>query len=146
MVNIMCRNSYFKEESVIMAFIDTIYARAKADKKTIVLPESMDKRTFAAAEKILKEGIANLIIIGTPEEIAENSKGYDITGATSVDPFNDPNKQKYIDKFVELRGKKGVTPEVAKEQMEQQKWYDAFNERFDGTFILYSEIDKYFPQ
>ena len=64
-----------------MAFIDTIYARAKADKKTIVLPESMDKRTFAAAEKILKEGIANLIIIGTPEEIAENCKGYDITGA-----------------------------------------------------------------
>ena len=35
---------------------------------------------------------------------------------------------------------------VAKEQMEQQKWYDAFNERFDGTFIVYSEIDKYFPQ
>ena len=35
---------------------------------------------------------------------------------------------------------------VAKEQMEQQKWYDAFNERFDGTCILYSEIDKYFPQ
>lgn len=35
---------------------------------------------------------------------------------------------------------------VAKEQMEQQKWYNAFNERFDGTFILYSEIDKYFPQ
>ena len=47
----------------------------------------MDKRTFEAAEKILKEGIANLIIIGTPEEIAENSKGYDITGATIVDPF-----------------------------------------------------------
>ena len=125
MVNIMCRNSYFKEESVIMAFIDTIYARAKADKKTIVLPESMDKRTFAAAEKILKEGIANLIIIGTPEEIAENSKGYDITGATIVDPFNDPNKQKYIDKFVELRGKKGVTPEVAKEQMEKDYMYYA---------------------
>lgn len=66
----------------------------------------MDKRTFEAAEKILKEGIANLIIIGTPEEIAENSKGYDITGATIVDPFNDPNKQKYIDKFVELRSKR----------------------------------------
>ena len=108
-----------------MAFIDTIYARAKADKKTIVLPESMDKRTFAAAEKILKEGIANLIIIGTPEEIAENSKGYDITGATIVDPFNDPNKQKYIDKFVELRAKKGITPEMAKEQMEKDYMYYA---------------------
>ena len=108
-----------------MAFIDEIKERAKADKKTIVLPESMDKRTFEAAEKILKEGIANLIIIGTPEEIAENSKGYDITGATIVDPFNDPNKQKYIDKFVELRSKKGVTPEMAKEQMEKDYMYYA---------------------
>ena len=87
-----------------MAFIDDIMARAKADKKTIVLPESMDKRTFEAAEKILKADMANLIIIGTPDEIAKNSEGFDITGATIVDPFNDPNKQKYIDKFVELRG------------------------------------------
>ena len=54
-----------------MAFIDTIIERAKADKKTIVLPESMDKRTFAAAGKILKEGIANIVIIGTPEEIVD---------------------------------------------------------------------------
>ena len=108
-----------------MGFIDTIKERAKADKKTIVLPESMDKRTFEAAEKILKEGIANLIIIGTPEEIAENSKGFDISGATIVDPFNDPNKQKYIDKFVELRAKKGVTPEQAKEQMEKDYMYYA---------------------
>ena len=65
-----------------MAFIDTIKAKAKADKKTIVLPESMDKRTFEAAEKILKEGIANLVIIGTPEEIEKNGAGYDLTGAT----------------------------------------------------------------
>ena len=70
-----------------MGFIDAIKERAKADKKTIVLPESMDRRTFEAAEKILKEGIANLVIIGTPEEIAENSKGLDISGATIVDPI-----------------------------------------------------------
>ena len=54
---------FYKEESLIMAFIDTIKERAKADKKTIVLPESMDKRTYEAAEKILKEGIANLVIL-----------------------------------------------------------------------------------
>lgn len=108
-----------------MAFIDTIKERARADKKTIVLPESMDKRTFEAAEIILKEGIANLVIIGTPEEIAKNSEGLDISGATIVDPFNDPNKQKYIDKFVELRSKKGVTPEMAKEQMEKDYMYYA---------------------
>lgn len=108
-----------------MGFIDTIKERAKADKKTIVLPESMDRRTFEAAEKILKEGIANLVIIGTPEEVAAHSKGLDISGARIVDPFNDPNKQKYIDKFVELRGAKGVTPEIAKETMEKDYMYYA---------------------
>lgn len=108
-----------------MAFIDEIKAKAKADKKTIVLPESMDRRTFEAAEKILKEGIANLIIIGTKEEIDEYGKGYDITGATIVDPYNDPNKQKYIDLFVELRKSKGMTPELAKETMENDYMYYA---------------------
>lgn len=108
-----------------MAFIDVIKQRAKADKKTIVLPESMDRRTFEAAEKILKEGIANLIIIGTPEEIEENSKGFDISGAVLIDPFHDPNKQKYIDLFVELRKNKGMTPELAKETIEKDYMYYA---------------------
>lgn len=108
-----------------MAFLDTIKERARSDKKTIVLPESMDKRTFAAAEQILKEGLANLVIIGTPEEIAENGAGYDISGATIINPYNDPNKQKYIDKFVELRGKKGVTPEIAQKTMEDDYMYYA---------------------
>ena len=40
-----------------MGFIDTVKERAKADKKTIILPESMDRRTFEAAEQILKEDI-----------------------------------------------------------------------------------------
>ena len=46
-----------------MAFIDDIKARAKADKKKIILPESMDRRTFEAAAEILKDDIADLIII-----------------------------------------------------------------------------------
>lgn len=108
-----------------MKFIEKIFEQAKADKKTIVLPESMDKRTYEAAEKILKLGIANLIIIGTPEEIAEHGQGFDISGATVIDPFTDPNKQKYIDKFVELRGAKGVTPESAKETIEKDYMYYA---------------------
>ena len=108
-----------------MAIIDVIKAKAKADKKTIVLPETMDRRTFEAAEKILKEGIANIVLIGTEEAIKENGAGFDISGATIVDPFNDPNKEKYINKFVELRAKKGVTYETAKEQMEKDYMYYA---------------------
>lgn len=108
-----------------MAFIDEIKARAKADRKTIVLPESMDTRTYEAAQKILREGIADIIIIGTPEEIDKYSAGFDISGATVINPFTDPNKQKYIDKFVELRGKKGVTPEIAEETIEKDYMYYA---------------------
>lgn len=108
-----------------MGYIDELISRARKDKKKIVLPEPMDKRTFEAAEKILKEDIADLIIIGTPEEIETYGKGYDISKATIVDPYHDPNQQKYIDKFVELRGNKGVTPESAKEQMQKDYMYYA---------------------
>lgn len=80
-----------KKGDYIMAFIDVIKAKAKASKKTIVLPESMDRRTFVAAEEILKEGLADLVIIGTPEEVAENSKGLDISGATITNLYNHPN-------------------------------------------------------
>lgn len=100
-----------------MGFIDIIKERAKADKKTIILPESMDRRTFEAAEQILKEDIANLIIIGTPQEVAENSKGLDISKATIIDPNTYEKTQEYVDLFVELRKSKGMTPEQAKATM-----------------------------
>ena len=100
-----------------MGFIDLVKARARADKKTIVLPESMDRRTWEAAETILKEDIANLIIIGTPEDIADHSKGLDVSGATVINPQTYEKTQEYIDLFVELRKAKGLTPEKAKELM-----------------------------
>lgn len=97
-----------------MAFIDTIKARAKADKKTIILPESMDRRTFEAAAQILAEDIANLIIIGTEEEVAANSQGLDISKATIINPFTYEKTEEYLNLFVELRKKKGLTYEEAK--------------------------------
>lgn len=95
-------------------FLDSVKERARAEKKTIILPESMDRRTFEAAEQILKEGIANLIIIGTPEEIEENSKGFDISGATVINPFTYEKTEEYINLFTELRKAKGLTYEDAK--------------------------------
>jgi len=100
-----------------MGFIDTIKERARLQKKTIVLPESMDRRTFEAAEKILKEDIANLIIIGGSEEIAKYSEGLDISKATIIDPATHSKTQEYIDLFVELRKAKGLTKEQAKETL-----------------------------
>ncbi|MBQ7953370.1 MAG: phosphate acetyltransferase, partial [Clostridia bacterium] len=97
-----------------MAFLDRIKERAKADKKTIVLPESMDRRTWEAAEKVLKEDIANIIIIGTPEEVEANSKGLDVSKATVINPFTYEKTEEYINLFVELRKNKGLTYEEAK--------------------------------
>lgn len=96
-------------------FLDTIKERAKKDKKAIILPESMDARIYEAAETILKEGFADVIIIGTPEEVEKYGKGYDITGATIIDPFTYEKTEEYLNLFVELRKSKGLTYEEAKE-------------------------------
>ena len=95
-------------------FLETIKERARSEKKTIVLPESMDARTFEAAETVLKEGIANIVIIGTPEEVEKYGKGYDLTGATIIDPFTYEKTEEYLNLFVELRKSKGLTYEEAK--------------------------------
>jgi len=96
-----------------MAFIDKIKQQAKQNKKRIVLPESMDRRTFEAAAEILSEEIADLIIIGSSEEISKNSEGLDISKATLVDPQTNPKTAEYIDLLVELRKAKGMTKEDA---------------------------------
>lgn len=100
-----------------MGFIDEIKARAKSDKKTIVLPETEDVRTYQAAEAVLREGTADLILVGSKEEIEKYGKGYDISGAMIVDPAASEKTEAYIAKLVELRAKKGMTEEQAKELM-----------------------------
>ena len=108
-----------------MGFIDSIKERAKQNKKTIVLPESMDRRTWEAVEIILKEGIANVIVLGTPEECEANSKGLDVAGATVIDPNTAAELPAYIDKLVELRQAKGMTPEEAKKLLTTDYMYYA---------------------
>ena len=60
-------------------FLQRMKSAAKADKKTIVLPEGEDPRTIEAAKKIVEEGLANLIILGDPSQI-------DVEGVTVIDP------------------------------------------------------------
>ena len=98
-----------------MGFIDEIKAKAKADLKTIVLPETEDVRTYEAAEAILKEGTAKLVLIGSEEEVAKNKGNFDISGAQIVDPAKSEKTESYIAKLVELRQKKGMTEEQARE-------------------------------
>ena len=98
-----------------MGFIDVIKDRARADKKVIVLPESEDRRTYEAAAQIMKEGIADIVIVGTEAQVAEVGAGLDLTGIKVVDPATNPKTAEYIEKLVELRSKKGMTAEQATE-------------------------------
>ncbi len=98
-------------------FLDRIKERAKMDKKTIVLAEGEDIRTIKAADMILKEGIANIIILGNKNKIAELSVGLDISGAEIIDPETDERRQQFANEFYEMRKAKGMTEEKAYETM-----------------------------
>ena len=108
-----------------MNFIDRIKERAKSDKKRIVLPESMDKRVIEAAEKILREDLAEVVIVGKKEDILVISQGYDISKAIIVDPFTEEYTEELINELVELRKSKGMTYDEAKKLLLEDYMYYA---------------------
>ena len=108
-----------------MGFMDEIKAKARADRKRIVLPETEDERTYRAVAKAIEEDIADIILIGKADVVAEKEKEYgvDLSKATVIDPEKSDKLQSYIDKLVELRKKKGMTPEQAKDTLLNQYIY-----------------------
>lgn len=102
-----------------MNFIDTIKSRAKKDIKTIVLPETEDVRVLQAAEKIIEEGFAKIILVGDEEATKKIAKenNINIEGTTIVNPITSNKYEEYVNKFYELRKNKGITIEQAKEIM-----------------------------
>ena len=108
-----------------MNFIDNVKKRAKKDKKTIVLPESMDERVIEAASKVIEEDIANIIIIGDKEEIDKNYPNYDISKAKIINPESSELTEDLINHLVELRKNKGMTYEEAKRLILEDYMYFA---------------------
>ncbi|HAA25645.1 MAG TPA: phosphate acetyltransferase [Ruminiclostridium sp.] len=105
------------------AFLDRISERARADKKTIVLPESNDIRVIKAASMVLERGIANVVLVGNEKSIKEVAAGIDISGAEIVDPENSDKADEYSNLFYELRKHKGITVEKAKEIMKDPLYW-----------------------
>lgn len=93
------------------SFIEEIKAKAKADRKTIVLPEGSDGRTLDAAEQILREGVADLVILGDEQAIA--ASGRKLEGATAVNPADSKLAEELADGLYQVRKAKGMTPEEA---------------------------------
>ncbi|MCR5235381.1 MAG: phosphate acetyltransferase [Lachnospiraceae bacterium] len=102
-----------------MGFIDRIKDRARQDVKKIVMPESNDRRTLIAAHKILKENIADIIMVGKEDKIMEGAKWLelDLSRISVVDPENTDKFDLYADTLYELRKNKGMTPEKARERL-----------------------------
>lgn len=101
-----------------MDLVQSIIERAKSNKQRIVLPEATEERTLRAADKVLAEGVANIILIGNPAEInslAEKWGLKNIDKATIIDPENNPKSEEYATLLAELRKKKGMTIEQARE-------------------------------
>ena len=93
--------------------------------KTIILPESEDKRVLEAASKVINQGFANIILLGDQDKIETECKKYniDIRGVKIVNPLTSDKKEEYIKKLYELRKAKGMTIEQAEKLLKQPIYF-----------------------
>ena len=97
-----------------MDFLSTMKAKAKADKKVIVLPESYEKRNLEAAAECLKEELADIILIGKKDKIMEAAGSFDVSKAIFVDPETYDRMDEMVAGLAEARKSKGMTLEEAR--------------------------------
>lgn len=99
-----------------MKLLQEIKERAQSNPQRIVLPEGDEPRTLEAANTVIKDKVADIILLGNPEKILSLAaeKGFDyIKKATIIDPENNPDLEKYATMLCEIRKKKGMTMEEA---------------------------------
>ncbi|MDD2961589.1 MAG: phosphate acetyltransferase [Muribaculaceae bacterium] len=100
-----------------MGLFNKLKERAKNDKQRIVLPESTENRTLTAANQLIADGIADIILVGDPVEImreAEKLNLKHIDAATIYNPNDADVIEKYAQLFFEMRKSKGITIEEAR--------------------------------
>ncbi len=105
----------------MLKLINSIVERAKADRQRIVLPEGTEERTLKAANQILTDEVADLILLGNPQEINDAAVHWglgNIHKATIIDPTNHPKKAEYAQLLFDLRKAKGMTEEQAAKLVE----------------------------
>lgn len=101
------------------SYIDKIKEKARSDVKTIVMPETTDKRTLIAASHIIHEGIANIILVGNEEKILDGAGWLDIdlNGVEIIDPSKTDRLDYYVEQLYTIRKAKGMTEEKARETL-----------------------------
>lgn len=112
-------------------FLKTLHDKARADKKTIVLPEGSLDRILLAAARLKAQNLVNLVLIGSPEEIKANAAALNVSldEIEIVDPKTDANFEDYANTLYELRKAKGMTEEKARQLMADKTFF--------GTMMVY---------
>ncbi|MCQ2206204.1 MAG: phosphate acetyltransferase [Bacteroidaceae bacterium] len=106
--------------------IEQLIRKAQSNKQRIVLPESLEERTITAADKALADGLADIILIGSREAILDKAAqlGLQHIGqATIIDPATSPKTEEYAQLLAQLRAKKGMTIEQAREQVKNPLYF-----------------------
>ena len=108
-----------------MSFIDGLKDKAKQNIKTIILTESEDKRVLEAAQKVKKQGFANIILIGNEEDANKLAKenNIDISGIPVIKPETSDKFDEYANAFYELRKAKGMTEDKAREMLKDNMYF-----------------------
>jgi len=104
-----------------MELLDTIKQNARKHNKRIVLPEGYEERTIKAADIAIGEGLAQVILLGNPDDIRADASRLglkNLNKAEIINPLSHPKKSTYIDLMVELRKHKGMTKEEASKLIE----------------------------
>lgn len=111
-----------------MDFVTKVKQKARTSKKRIVLPEAWEERTLTAADRIVSEGLAQVILIGNPDEIRHHAGEWNlknIDDCTIIDPAHHPKKEAYIELMVALRKEKGLTADEAARLIEDPLYLGA---------------------
>ena len=108
-----------------------LFERARSDRKRIVLPESSDERILRATEILLRRDVADIILLGDPEEVLHKSSslGLDVSKATIIDTNNSPLMEEFVNSFYEMRKAKGLTLDVARDSIALKSYF--------GTMMVY---------
>ncbi|SDF73197.1 phosphate acetyltransferase [Desulfovibrio legallii] len=108
-----------------MMFEFELIERAKTDKMRIVLAEGLEERILRATDILLRRDVADIILLGDVDKIRAKAStlGLDIAKATIIDPVHSPLFDDYAATYYELRKKKGITPEQARDTMTDATYF-----------------------
>jgi phosphate acetyltransferase len=117
-----------------LMFEHALIERAKADRRHIVLPEGTDDRILLAAEQLLGRGVVDLTVLGVEREVRARATalGLKLPGVRILDPLTSKHREDFAETYHELRRHKGVTAEMAYDQMGDVSYF--------GTMMIHKGL------